>query len=232
MTKSSTDYLAFSSALRKVLEVDRLKMELKSEATREDARDELGVNDDVILELLRVIEAVDQHCADVESSQAKAGGDEPNETEDDKAFLRQSFRQLRTAYRSSMIMSVTIFVIGVMFLVAAGIRSFTDPDSVALTSIIGGIGVVQIISMFYRNPLLHIARTVSNAQQAKIAVMSYLIGLSFIDDQRHAVKDADKQIQSLLLLTEKALAQLQAYVQAGEREGSSMESHKEKSRDA
>ena len=82
-----------------------------------------------------------------------------------------------------------------------------------IASVIGGIGVVQIVALFYRNPLTHIARTVSNAQQAKMAVMSYLIGLTLLNQQVGSTKPSHEHLENLISLTESALGQLQKYAE-------------------
>ena len=68
------------------------------------------------------------------------------------------------------------------FLIFALARAILRPGDIASTSVIGGIGVAQIVALFYRNPLADIANAVSVAQQAKIAITSYLIGITLIRD--------------------------------------------------
>ena len=78
---------------------------------------------------------------------------------------------------------------------------------------VGGIGVIQIVALFYRNPLADIARSVSNAQQAKIAITSYLIGITMLHDSIGVALPSEQHLASLLELTDKALGQLQTYVE-------------------
>ena len=74
---------------------------------------------------------------------------------------------------------------------------------------IGGIGIVQIVMLFYRNPLADIARTVSNSQQAKLAILSFLMGAELLNRQVGQREPTTEHLQSLTDLTEKALRQLQ-----------------------
>lgn len=216
MNTQDKSFVTLSNALRQVLARPQLKMDLKSSESRSRAMEELGIDKDMAREILNIL-------MDLESRQSGAApesGESPleknQEIETDRDFLFESFRQLRTAYRTSMTMSVVMFAIGAAFLVIAAIRSFTDPQSVEMTTVIGGIGVVQIVALFYRNPLSHIARTVSNAQQAKMAVMSYLLGITLLNQQIEAGGPADAHLKNLIHLTERALRQLQTYAEGDE----------------
>jgi hypothetical protein len=124
-------------------------------------------------------------------------------------FFNHSFSQLRFAYRLSTGMSAAMFLVGLSFLVIAGVRLFTRPESIASSSVIGGIGIVQIVMLFYRNPLADIARTVSNSQQAKLAILSFLMGVELLNRQVGEREPTTEHLQSLTDLTDKALHQLQ-----------------------
>jgi hypothetical protein len=216
MSPQDKSYITLSAALRQVLARPELEMDLKSSATSRQAMQKLGIDEDMRRELLNIFMDLERKPAGAApESEGPPGGSHP-EIETDRDFLFESFQQLRTAYRTSMTMSVTMFVIGVAFLVIAAVRSFTDPQSVVMTSVIGGIGVVQIVALFYRNPLTHIARTVSNTQQAKMAVMSYLLGISLLNQQIQAGGPTDAQVNKLIHLTESALGQLQTYAEVDE----------------
>jgi hypothetical protein len=124
-----------------------------------------------------------------------------------EAFLERSFRQLRTGAEVLMYMSVTMFLLGVGFLVIAAIRSFTNPESAEVTGVIAGVGVVQIVFLFYRNPLRDIGRTISNSQQSKMVVMSYMLGVSLIAKSLNG-KATEKEQCALSAFTQQALEQL------------------------
>src|SRR5262245_7884340 len=78
-----------------------------------------------------------------------------------REFFTEAFRQVQRAYRISMGMSVTMFAAGLVFLGIAAWKSVLHPDQVAATSVVGGIGVLQIVALFYRNPLADIARSLT-----------------------------------------------------------------------
>jgi hypothetical protein len=216
MNIQDKSYVILSGALRHILAQPQLEMDLKSSKTRRQAMEKLKIDDDMRLEILNILIDMGRKQTEEshESDESPVKKQQKNET--DRDFLLQSFHQLRTAYRTSITMSVVIFAIGIAFLVIAAIHSFTNPQSVGLTAVIGGIGVAQIVALFYRNPLSHIARTVSNTQQAKMAVMSYLIGITLLNQQVRAGGPTDAHVNNLIHLTERALKQLQSYTESNE----------------
>jgi len=133
----------------------------------------------------------------------------------DKAqeFLDSSFGQLRTAYRVSLVMSVSLFAAGMVFLAIAAIRSFTHPEAITGTVVAAGIGVVQIVALFYRNPLRDVGRAVSNAQQSKMAIMSYMLGVSLVGESVYHSKQTDEAIRRLGELTHGAVQQLEQFAE-------------------
>lgn len=218
MSPQDKSYKILSRALRQVLARPQLEMDLKTSETKHQAMEQLAIDEEVAGEIVNILLDLERKLpgAVTEADGSPLEKHQPNMT--DREFLFESFRQLRTAYRTSMIMSVIMFGLGVAFLVLAAIRSFTDPESVIMTSVIGGIGVVQIVALFYRNPLLHIARTVSNAQQAKMAVMSYLLGITLLNQQIQANGPTEAHLNHLIHLTERALGQLQTYAKGSQAE--------------
>jgi hypothetical protein len=216
MSPQEKSYMALSGALRQVLARPQLAMELKSSETRAQAVEKLKIDDDMAREILNILMDLEtRQTSEIPNATATVPhGNHGMET--DREFLFESFHQLRTAYHTSLAMSVVMFTVGVAFLVIAAVRSFIDPQSVVMTSVIGGIGIVQIVALFYRNPLADIARTVSNAQQAKMAVMSYLLGITLLNQQIIAGGPTDAHMKSLVNLTEKALKQLHIYTEAGD----------------
>ena len=209
-------YRVLSSALRQVITRPQLANALQATDTRDETMEKLKITEEIRTEILNILNDLDRLRPKeaTETVEAVANGNSKEITTDRK-FMLESFDQLRLAYRISMTMSCVMFIVGLAFLVIAAVRSFVDPQSIAVTSIIGGIGVVQIVALFYRNPLTHIARTVSNAQQAKMAVMSYLIGISLLNEQIGSGKPSDGHLQNLIQLTEKALGHLQKYTEEG-----------------
>jgi len=216
MSSQDKSYIILSGALRQILARPKLEMDLKSSETRCKAMENLKIDEDMAREILNILIDLEMKQSGAAPESDRSPLEKHQEITTDRDFLFESFHQLRTAYRTSMTMSVVMFAIGVGFLVIAAIRSFTDPQSVVMTSVIGGIGLVQIVALFYRNPLSHIARTVSNTQQSKMAVMSYLLGITLLNQQIEASGPKDAHLNNLIRLTERALRQLQTYAEGGE----------------
>ncbi len=209
--RDTTGFRILSHALRQVIARPDMITELQSRETRSNAAAKLNLSEEQATDLLNIINDLEQNW---EKSPSEVHANPPdNDIQTDKEFFSETFKQLRTTYRISLIMSVIIFAVGISFLIIAAVRSFTQPESIEITSVIGGIGIVQIIALFYQNPLSDVARTVSNAQQGKIAVMSYLIGVSLVNQQIGKRSPTAKHLKELVQLTEATLGQLQTYVE-------------------
>ena len=203
-------------------------MELETTAK---VRDELKLNEEMATELKNVLNSF-RHAGQVEAEQRFDNdpiSGAPADKLTDKAaatmmsaesFLELSLAQLRTGARVLMIMSATMFLIGVGFLVLAAVRSFTHPDSVEVTAVIAGVGVVQISLLFYRNPLRDIRRSISNSQQATMVVMSYMLGVGLIAKSLRGVT-TEKAQQALSTLTQQAFEQLEQVARWEARKGAS-----------
>jgi hypothetical protein len=110
-------------------------------------------------------------------------------------------------------MSVCIFVMGILFLGIAAYRALAVPDGVGGTAVVAGIGVVQIVALFYRNPLRDVGRAVSNAQQSKMVLMTYMLGVSLIgEDVYHGTptEDAGRRLREM---TDELVALLERYAE-------------------
>ena len=179
MTPQVESYVVFSQALSRVLARPKLRQELMELETSEGALQRLNITEDMANELKLILakipsggEAETPHASgeglEAEAKTAATTADE---------FLSRSFRHLQIGAWVLMAMSVTMFLIGVSFLVIAAIRSFTHPEDAGVTAVIAGVGVAQIVLLFYRNPLRDIGRSTSDAQQSKLIVMSYMLGV-------------------------------------------------------
>jgi hypothetical protein len=204
----------FIDALRRLIHRGELADRLMASETSEDARAELGVSPELATELKTVLLGLKNLPA------ADAGGDPPAESALSQAresvstsqeFLDSSFNQLRWAYRISMAMSVLVFLVGIGFLAIAAVRTFTNPGSETANAVIGGLGIVQIVALFYRNPLRDIGIAVSNAQQSKMAVMSYMLGVTLIGEGVYGGRQTAEAISRLSGITEDAMSRMEQY---------------------
>ncbi len=193
---------------------------LQASETKAEAMNMLGIPTDAarrdILDALNDIPQLSgqgQASTMASKPQQDVQGMSTREVNSAQKFFEQAFSELRRAHLISLAMSILVFLVGIGFLVLAAVQTIVDPSHTATTAVIGGIGVVQIIALFYRNPLNDIARSVSNAQQAKIALTSYLIGVSMIRDSIGLDQPELSHLESLNKLTELALTQLQTYAE-------------------
>jgi hypothetical protein len=187
--------------------------------TSQEAATELKISNDMATQVRQFLLDIRELGARLPGDEVGAPGpersleDRASEASDSaQAFLNKSLGQLESGSRVLMGMSVALFAIGVGFLVLAGVRSVTDPDSVLATAVIGGIGVVQIVASFYRDPLHDIARTISNAQQAQIIVLSYMVGIGLVGKAVSGSETEGPQA-ALSRLTDEALQRLQQYTE-------------------
>ena len=219
-TKPAATYGEFARALRQLIERPALADKLMDRETRRQAMEDLHIanDDDVYCEILNVLMSLEGRAKQDSQPDSQHHPSAPNsEVNDARDFMAASFQQLHHAYVISMVMSVTIFTMGIAFLVLSAVRSVLDPTTVGTSSVIAGVGLVQILALFYKNPLIEIGRAVSNSQQAKIAVTSYLVGISLVSDQIGLLgKPSDKHLKDVLDLTEKTLGLLETYTESGE----------------
>ena len=230
------DYRDFKFALQSLLSDPKLRQQLKAQETAPQAKATLGISEDESTDLLTLLNDIEQYQLSTQAITAKptaptsaSGKVEPvNEINNAKKFFEDAFTQLTRTYKTSVLMSTTMFVLGVGFLLLAGWQAIFRPGNVTATSVVGGIGLIQIVALFYRNPLADIARAVSNAQQAKMAITSYLIGITLIHQSIGFSLPTDQHIQNLLQVTDKALGQLQTYAEDHRRVSKRVQFEKQK----
>lgn len=212
-------YVEIRDQVRQLLASRQLQQALKSadKARRDAAMNELGLADeDARLELINLLNDLDRHSATrqppvpAETRQMSDIDREPRAIGEAEAFFAEAFRQLRTAYRLSLSMSGAIFAVGLLFLLLAAYQAVTQPQAAAAAAVVGGVGIVQIVALFYRNPLADIARAVANAQRAKIELTSYLIGITLIHRSIGDGAPTDEHLLQLALVTDRAMTSLGA----------------------
>ena len=213
----SDDYRTFSDALRRLLNRPELRDRFMQEETTSGVKDDLGVSDAMATELKQILLKLGSHNTISDNAGQSTTTDKLQAQAEDSVssaeeFLNRSFHQLHTGARVLMVMSIVLFAVGVGFLLLAAIRTFTHPNSIGVTAIVGGIGIVQIVGLFYRNPLRDIARSISNAQQAKMIVMSYMLGVHLIGKSISGETTEDQQ-KALSKLTEQAIEHLERFTE-------------------
>jgi ABC-type multidrug transport system fused ATPase/permease subunit len=197
-------------AFRRLQQRSELRERVAADEASAVELSELGLSPTALVRLRELLLAANRPKeSNRESADAEAKNDAAvNRAE---AFLEMSYGQLQLAYRISMAMSVTVFVLGVALLIAAGWQALVKQQ--ALTAgILGGMGLGPLLALFFRNPLREIGVSVSNAQQGRMALQSYTLGVALVGRLKdESVKDALEQLNAL---TERSLAQLQRYVES------------------
>jgi hypothetical protein len=213
-------YRMLSQIIRRVAAQPLIRQRLQDDKTRTETMKELGIpSEDALADVLNLLDLIEEKAGPQSTpttSPIPAHLTPHTSTEQVNSaqqFFEQAFHELQRAHHISLGMSVAIFVIGIIFLILAALQTIIDPSRATTTAIVGGIGIIQIVALFYRNPLADIARSVSNAQQAKITLTSYLIGVSLIRDNIGLSPPQESHLEHLSTLTEKTLTQLQTYVE-------------------
>jgi hypothetical protein len=210
----------FSRALRRLLAVPDLRERFRQDLSR-DFISEMKLSDDMVTELKQTLLEIANLTAASETPASTQGTTEESFTartqeagNEAKDFFELSQRQLKFGSQILLFMSLTLFTIGVAFLLLAAVHSITNPDSVEVTAVIGGLGIVQIVALFYRNPFRDVSRTISNAQQSKIIVLSYTLGLGLVGRDLSSGR-MSTPYEALSRVTDEALMRFEQYTKNG-----------------
>jgi hypothetical protein len=107
-------------------------------------------------------------------------------------------------------MSIVTFNIGVGFLILAAVQSVNGSRDPAQVAIIGGIGIIQLVAIFLRNPLRDIERATAKAQQSRIAIMGYMPAVGLIGESVCNGATVASDLDRLDYWTDSAIARLKA----------------------
>lgn len=97
-----------------------------------------------------------------------------------RSMLMQPFGHITWTFRILTAMSVIMFLVGLAFLSVALVKAVNEQAVSTSTIVIAGVGIVDLVVLFYRRPWDDIARGLSNSQQARIIAISYMSGVSMI----------------------------------------------------
>ena len=132
------------------------------------------------------------------------------ETDAAKEFLNTSFAQLRHAYVTLLVMSIVTFLLGTAFLILAAIQTFIGGRNPAEVAVVAGVGLVQLVVLFLRNPLRDIERAAAKAQQARIAIMGYMLTVGLVGESVYRGTDVARDVGRLDSLTAAAITRLRS----------------------
>ncbi len=191
---------AMVRALRAVPSV--LRSEGRQQAILENNEDEaqrMGLPSEAGPVLLQIVNASQAARSDTVEAPVTGRGD-PSVRE----MLMQPFGHITWSFRILTAMSVSMFVIGVAFLIAAMAKALGESDVTTSTLTIAGLGLADFVILFYRRPWQDIARGLSNSQQARIIATSYLSGVAMIESRGGDTHEALRALtrESIELLEE------------------------------
>jgi hypothetical protein len=176
---------AVQAALRaahRVANDSKLPDRLRNDDEAPAALDQLKVPPSARPGLIQLATLVEQLRRNAKASERQTATSSPrtNETsiDMDKILLR-SFDHIQWSFVVLLAMSVMVFVAGLAFLAVAIVRA-AQGDTDAATFAIAGIGVADIVLIFYRRPWQDIVANLSNTQRVRVIAISYLAGVSLV----------------------------------------------------
>lgn len=137
----------------------------------------MGLPSEAVPLLLNIANAVERQGEPAGDGMMSGDSGDSSEVRD---MLMQPFGHITWTFRILTGMSVTMFLVGVAFLVVALLKAVDEQDVTSSTALIAGVGIVDLVVLFYRRPWEDIARGLSNSQQARIIATSYLSGISML----------------------------------------------------
>ena len=122
-------------------------------------------------------------------------------------ILLESFVHIRWSFWVSIVMSVALFLIGLVFLGTALIQSLDTKDITSSALTIAGLGLADFVLLFYTRPWKDVAANLANSQQIRMIASSYLAGLSLIN------VGTLEQLEALDELTEHSVGLIHKHVE-------------------
>lgn len=138
-------------------------------------------------------------------------------TEDDKVvesvlsaerFFESTYKQIRRGALTTTLMSVTIFVMGVVLLGLAASESITQDDP-GTAIVVAASGLGAIAAAFYRSPVTQIRESAAETQQATMILLSYMLGLSLLSKSLRG-KRTSEEAEMLSSLTQNLVTLLRS----------------------
>jgi hypothetical protein len=201
MSTTETDQAMFSTlgAVFKLVARPELRETLKSPEAHAAALQELGLPGHARRELLNLVarlETIEQRGAAAAAGDSVtappagitsgAGAARAADAELDKATRRdeqmqlEAFVHIRQSFYVAMVMSVALFVVGLMLMVIAVNRALHEGDVSSSTLTIAGLGLADFVLLFFRQPWKDVAVNLTNAQRTRTIATTYLVGLTLL----------------------------------------------------
>ena len=114
----------------------------------------------------------------------------------------EAFVHIRRSFQVAIWMSILMFAIGAIMLLAAFFRALSEKDVSTSTLTIGGLALADFAILFFRQPWKDVATNLINSQRARTLATSYLVGLSLlhrnqVDLLRHLADLTDRSVTML-----------------------------------
>lgn len=199
---------AVQLALRAVFKIvgDReLQAKLRDDESAQTVLSDLGLSQTARPALLTIVGRIEQFTDQRPLTQTYAGA-RTSESNIEKMLL-ESFVHIRWSFWISLIMSVVLFVVGLIFLGIAVMRSLNEAAVSTATLTIAGLGLADFVLLFYTRPWQDISVNLSNSQQVKIIATSYLSGLSLLQQGK------TEEFALLEQLTKNAISLLEEFTE-------------------
>jgi hypothetical protein len=169
-------------AAYRVANESRLPDRLRDDDEASEALRQLGVPPSARPGLIVLATLVEELRRNARAPEAQAATSSPGPrgalVDTDRILLR-SFDHIQWSFVVLLTMSVLVFVAGLGFLTVAIVRAArgeTDPATFA----IAGIGIADIVLLFYRRPWQDIVENLSTTQKVRVIAVSYLASLSLL----------------------------------------------------
>jgi hypothetical protein len=139
-----------------------------------------------LLDIINRISQLANQAPPPDTSTGPEGGpEEEAKRKQYERLLLETFDHIRWSFWISLGMSVILFLLGMIFLGSAIVRSLGESAVSTATLTIAGLGIADFVLLFYSRPWKDISLNLSNTQQVRIIATSYLVGLSFVRDAQH-----------------------------------------------
>ncbi len=105
-------------------------------------------------------------------------------------FFTRTYAHLRRGAIATMVMSILIFLMGLLLLAVAATQSLRG-DEPGTAVALAASGIVAIAAAFYRSPVSQMRESAAEMQRASMVLMSYMLGLSLLSRRLSGQETAD-----------------------------------------
>jgi len=185
---------------------EKLQDKLQDQRQAGATLDRLGLPQDTRPALLDIVNKLSSRRANRGDTNPEPAAATSSLT-DVQRILLESFVHIRWSFWISIIMSVILFLMGLVFLAAALMQSLNAQSVSSSTLTIAGLGIADFVLIFYTRPWKDVTTNLANAQQIRMIATSYLAGFALI---RGGTQEQRKALDEL---TERSVGLVQKFVE-------------------